>query len=722
MNDPSVDQLYDQAVQRHQAGQLHEAAAAYRQILRLQPDHADALHLLGVIVGQNGQRDEALKLIRQAIALNPKQANYQYNVGIVLTKSANFALAADAYREALNIRENFPEAWHSLGDALYAMGKFEESVAAYRKALKLKPRHIEAHNNLGMSLLSLGKYPEAAEEFREALALRPEYPRASNNLGMALQVLGQWEEAIVHFRRAVRFQPDFSDACNNLGKALMHESRYLEGQSVFEKLVELRPSDPESYFNLGCAQRMNYRHEQALDSFTKAIELAPRALSARNNRAAALNHLGRLTESIEEYDRILKLDPDFISVDSNRIFTFMFHPGYDTAKILAEARGFNERHAQPLAKQIKPHLNDRNPKRRLRIGYLSPDFRNHCQQFFTYPLLSHHDRTEFEIYLYADVEKQDSTTKDMRSYPAVWREIDQISDKQAVEMIREDKIDILMDLTMHMSDSRRLIYARKPAPIQVAWLAYPGTTGMATIDYRLTDPYLDPPGENDADYSERSIRLPHTFWCYDPRTSKPSVNPLPALANGFITFGCMNNFAKVSEPALRLWSKVLKQIPNSRLILMAPLGRHCEQIPQMLEVDPQRVEIISFQPRERYLQTYHRIDLGLDTTPYNGHTTSLDSLWMGVPVITLVGKTVVGRAGWSQLSNLDLRELAAFNEADFVRIAVDLAADLPRLADLRAGLRPRMEKSPLMDQPLFVKGLEEIYRKIWRDFCQTPLS
>jgi predicted O-linked N-acetylglucosamine transferase (SPINDLY family) len=254
--------------------------------------------------------------------------------------------------------------------------------------------------------------------------------------------------------------------------------------------------------------------------------------------------------------------------------------------------------------------------------------------------------------------------------------------------------------------------------VQITWLAYPGTTGMPAIDYRLTDPYLDPPGETDAFYAEKSIRLPHTFWCYDPRAAGPEVNPLPALSAGHVTFGCLNNFCKVNDRTLELWSQVLKRLPTSRLILFMSDVEPRAKIPPRLGIDPSRVEFFPLQSRDDYLKTYHRIDLGLDTIPYNGHTTSLDSFWMGVPVVTLVGKTVVGRAGWSQLNNLNLKELAAFNEADFVRIAVELAGDLPRLAELRRGLRPRMEKSPLMDAPLFVRGLEGIYRQLWRQWCQ----
>jgi predicted O-linked N-acetylglucosamine transferase (SPINDLY family) len=265
-----------------------------------------------------------------------------------------------------------------------------------------------------------------------------------------------------------------------------------------------------------------------------------------------------------------------------------------------------------------------------------------------------------------------------------------------------------------MANGRPLLFARKPAPIQVAWLAYPGTTGMETMDYRLTDPYLDPPGMNDAFYSEQTVRLPDSFWCYDPLRSEPAVNALPALKNGYVTFGCLNNFCKTGEGTLKLWRRVLETVGNSRLILLCPRGGHRRGVLETLGVEESRVEFVSQKPREEYLKQYHRIDLALDTLPYNGHTTSLDSFWMGVPVVSLVGETVVGRAGWSQVCNLELKELAARSQEQFVLTAAALAGDLPRLSDLRGSLRGRMERSPLMDGARFARNMESAYRQMWR--------
>jgi protein O-GlcNAc transferase len=286
--------------------------------------------------------------------------------------------------------------------------------------------------------------------------------------------------------------------------------------------------------------------------------------------------------------------------------------------------------------------------------------------------------------------------------------------------VREDSIDILVDLALHMAGSRLLAFARKPAPVQVTFAGYPGTTGLSAIDYRLTDPYLDPPGLSDQFYSEESIRLADTFWCYDPLSAEPAPNDLPARRDGWVTFGCFNNFCKVNDSVLGLWARAVRAVERSRLVLAAPEGTARQHVQDLLDregVSGDRVTMVNYRPRSSYLELYHGIDIALDTFPYNGHTTSLDALWMGVPLVTLVGQTVVGRAGLSQLTNLGLPELIGHSADQYVEIAVELADDLPRLAELRATLRDRMQGSPLMDAPGFARSVESAYRSMWRRWC-----
>jgi predicted O-linked N-acetylglucosamine transferase (SPINDLY family) len=318
------------------------------------------------------------------------------------------------------------------------------------------------------------------------------------------------------------------------------------------------------------------------------------------------------------------------------------------------------------------------------------------------------------------VTRADALTELFRGHADAWRDVADRTDEELARVVREDLIDILVDLTLHMVGHRLLVFARKPAPVQVTFGGYPGTTGLSAIDYRLTDPYLDPPGLHDDHYSEESVRFFDSFWCYDPLDREPSVSPLPALANGFITFGCLNHFGKVNRPVLRLWAEVLRAVSDSRLLLLTPEGPQRQSTRDRLSeegVSPERVTFVAHQPRQAYLGLYQQIDVMLDTFPYNGHTTSLDSLWMGVPVVTLVGQTAVGRAGLSQLTNLGLPELIGSTPEDFVRIAALLAGDLPRLSDLRLTLRGRMEASPLMDVERFARGVEAAYRGMWHRWC-----
>jgi predicted O-linked N-acetylglucosamine transferase (SPINDLY family) len=316
-------------------------------------------------------------------------------------------------------------------------------------------------------------------------------------------------------------------------------------------------------------------------------------------------------------------------------------------------------------------------------------------------------------------------TQRLRGYADVWRSTVGLSDQDLADLVRSDQIDVLVDLEMHVANNRLLMFARKPAPVQVAWLGYPGTTGLATMDYRLTDPYLDPPGLFDEFYSEESLRLPETFWCYDPLTEQPEVNSLPALERGLVTFGCLNNFCKVNEGCLALWAEVLREVPRSRLLLQAPQGKGRANVLATLRqhgISDRRIEFVDKAARKQYLALYHRIDFGLDPLPYNGHTTSLDAFWMGVPTLTITGKTVVGRAGWSQLCNLGLQELAAQTPEEFVALAARVANDLSRLQELRQTMRERMHQSPLMDGSRFAQNVEQAYRRIWCKWCSESVS
>ncbi len=383
--------------------------------------------------------------------------------------------------------------------------------------------------------------------------------------------------------------------------------------------------------------------------YRQAIKRDPAYAEAYNNLGNTLKDEGNLDDAVASFRRAMQLKPDDHTAHSNLLYTLIFCPGWDARAILEEHRLWSRRFAEPLARQIQPHPNDCTADRRLRIGYVSPDFRDHVLAFSTTPLLSAHDHENFEIYCYANVARPDGITARLRSLADDWRDIAGLSDERVARLVREDRIDILVDLTMHMARNRLLVFARKPAPVQVSWMAYPGTTGLSTVDYRLTDTYIDPPGLHDHDCSEESIRLPDAFWCYDPLAGETAVSALPAVENGFITFGCLNNFCKVNDAVIWLWAQVLKAAGGSRLLLLAPEGSPRRRTLDLLEregVKRDRVTFVARQSRPRYLELYNHIDIGLDTFPYNGHTTSLDAFWKGVPVVTLVG-LYAGRTSWT---------------------------------------------------------------------------
>ena len=750
-----LDEILQAATGHHVAGRLEEAGAGYRQVLACHPGHPVALHRLGILTLQGGQAQASLELFQGAIAADPGAWRSHCGLGQALAVLDRQGEALAAFRRAAQANLACLEAHLGAGAACRALGLGAEAIQAFSRAVALRPDHAEAHNNLGAALKDAGRTAEAIAAFRRALDLQDDDPIAHGNLGDALLADGQVAQARAQLARTVDRWPDAADAWYNLGNAEWAALAHGAAERAYRRALALNPGHLAALNNLGNVLQALGRSEAALACYLEALRADPRFVSAGNNASAAaralgrmdqaiallrealavapglatlhcnlgnlLKDVGRMDEAIASFRRTLELDPHDRVTHSNLAYAVTFLPGFDAAAILRENLAFDRVQVQGRAlAPRRDHPNLPDPGRRLRIGYVSPDFREHCQSLFTVPLLSHHDHARFEIFCYAQVPKPDAVTRRLQGYADHWRDTAALGDAELADLVAADQIDLLVDLTMHMANGRPLLFARKPAPVQAAWLAYPGTTGLAAMDYRVTDRYLDPPGEQDECYSETSIRLPDTFWCYDPLTAEPRPGPLPALADGRVTFGSLNNFCKVNPAVLALWARVLSAVPDSRLLLLSQPGEHRQRVLDHLEaggVHPGRIEFAAFRPRLDYLALYQRVDLGLDTFPYNGHTTSLDAFWMGVPVVTRLGDTVVGRAGWSQLCNLDLRELAAPTDETFVQIATGLARDLPRLARLRADLRPRMEASPLMDGERFARNLEAAWRRLWEHWC-----
>ena len=636
--------------------------------------------------------------------------------GMEHQRAGRFAEAETLYRQAIAAKPDSEIAWNILGLALDGAGRPAEAIEAFRHALALNPGDVHALNNLGLALRGVGDCRASVECFQRLLQLHPGTAEAYCNLGESLRLLHELDAARDACEKAIALMPGLTSAHINLGMVLADSRNNAGALAAFRRALELDTASLEAANNLGAMLQKLGRPGEAIAVYEKWLATQPGSVEIFTNLGTSLQAVGRFSEAIAAFRRALELDPSRTAAHSNLVYMLYYHPDYTPEAILEEHRRFDQQHAAPLMKRNQPHPNERSPERRLRIGYVGANFHRHCQSHFTIPLLSHHDRERFDIFIYSSTRSLDEVTERLRSFATCWRNIVPLNDAQLAEQIRRDEIDILVDLTMHMAGSRLLAFARKPAPVQITWLAYPGTTGLTAIDYRLTDPQLDPPG-TDGWYSEKSLRLPETFWCYDPLTTDPPVNALPALANGRMTFGCLNNFCKITPPTLTLWSRALQDLPTARMLILAPPGEHRRRILDQLAVDPGRIDFVDRQTREKYLELYHRIDLCLDTIPYNGHTTSLDSCWMGVPVITLAGRTAVSRAGLSQLKNLGLPELVAESPDQFAEIARRLSNNLPELAHLRATLRSRMEHSPLMDGARFARNVEAAYRAAWTRYC-----
>jgi len=676
--------LFELALERHRAGDLPDAEARYRQVLAQDPTHAPSAFLLGGIALGSGSLPAAVELLKRAATLDPTNAAYHANLAEAYRRLRRYADSYDSFETALSLKPNLVEPAFNLGLLLQEVGELETAIVCFERAAETKPdnsviaRQLEqaraAYLNLGDCNLAKRDASSVALSVRAWLTLCGVY-----------RSLGYQDKAETFCRRALEHNPQSVPALMCLADMLVAAGRTDEASLRLRQL----------------------------------LEVDPRNLEARARLMEALQRSCRVKDFVEFVRELLGI-ASAPSLHSVLIQTLPYLPTYDDAAILHEARVWERDYALPVRNDSEPWPNDCSPHRRLRIGYVSPHFREHVNKYFLEPLFANRDQQSFELFLYSDVKQPDAETAHIRRYADEWRDIVSMSDEQVAKLIRRDRIDILVDLQMHAVENRLLVFARKPAPIQVCWLAYAGTTGLSAMDYRITDWFLDPAGADTTVYAEESLRLPDSFWCYDPGLIGPDVNQLPALSDGTIRFGSLNIFTKVNDSVLELWARVLREVKGSTLILFAHAGdvrRNALASFARQGVDPDRIEFLDHQPRHEYLATYHRIDVCLDTLPYNGGATSLDAFWMGAPVVTLVGKTVMGRAGLSFAMNLGMSELVARTPGDFVRIAVELTSDLPRLGTLRAGLRKRMRESPLMDGRRFAGNMEQLYRGIWRRWC-----
>jgi predicted O-linked N-acetylglucosamine transferase (SPINDLY family) len=712
---------------------------------------------LGIACAGAGQTEAAADAFRRAVRERPAYPEAWFNLGLALRRLARYEEAAQALRRAAALDPANPTAQNELGLTLEAIGRHEEAIAAFRAAIAASPRDADAHNNLGMALRLAGRPEEGAAALRRARTLAPDDARVANNLGLALQALGRLSEARECLEAAVAARPDFAEAHANLSVLLEGQGELDGAEAAARRSVALAPRAPEFLTRLGNVLRGRGRDADAIAAFEQALAIVPehhdaltglglvllalgrgddalerleRAAAVRPDSAAAANNVavahrmrGDMARAVEWCRRAIALDPEHAPGRSNLLATLNYLPGVPYAEILAEHRRFGERLEAPLRDRWPAHGNARVPERRLRVGYVSGDFRSHAMAFSIAPVLAHHDATRFEVVCYANNPAEDDLTARLRAIGAAWHRIAGMSDEAVAELVRAHGIDVLVDLSGHTALNRLGVFARKPAPVQVAWLGYVTSTGLEAMDCRLTDARTDPPGADETGHTEALVRLPWTT-VFEPAPESPPVAPLPALAGRAFTFGCLNHLSKVNGDVVALWSRILAAAPDARLLVgnagETGTQRRLAEAFAAHGVDTAR---IAFRPRMSladFLALHGEIDLALDTFPYCGGATSCHSLWMGVPFVTLSGDRYMARMGESLLAEVGLEEFIARTADDYVAVATRAARAPERVAALRGAMRDRVLASPLLDGVGFVRTLEAAYRGIWRAWCSDP--
>ncbi|MFV3126467.1 tetratricopeptide repeat protein [Niveispirillum sp. KHB5.9] len=594
------------------------------------------------------------------------------------------------YREILVDNPDHPYANNNYAILLRAQRRREEAVACYNRAVRANPEDPHVLNNLTCVLSDMGRDAQAAKVAMMAVALKPDYAEAWFNLGNILRNLGGADQARQAYRRAVRIRPDMAEAWSNLGDMYKSASELTQALDCYRTALKLQPGLPQPYVNLG----------------------------------EVLKEQGRVTDAVTLLQHALEQHPALSLLHSNLLFALHYTPHVPPEVIFRAHKHWGERHAAPLAPNPPfAFTNDRSPGRRLRVGYVSPDFCGHAVSSFLEPLLRGHDRSQVEIFCYPISRRSDAVTDRFKSITGHWFPLTDLTDEEAVERIRADGIDILVDVAGHTCDCRPLIFARRAAPVQVSWLGYPDGTGMAAMDYRLTDEVADPSGLTDRWHLEKLVRLEDGFLCFRPPRDSAPCPDLPARRNGFVTFGSFNNNSKITPEVVALWSALLDRVPKSRLMLKsrsfadpATLARY-RGLFRERQIADARVDMLPQTPDQGdHLRAYDRLDIALDPFPYNGTTTSCEALWMGVPVVTQLGSHHVARVTGSILHRLGLDELVGADGDAYLDIAAGLAGDLDRLEELRRGLRARMQASPLCDSYRFAGQVEAAFRQMWRDW------
>ena len=728
-------------------GDLDAAAESYRKALSRQPGLGAIHYALGIVYRDLNRPDEALHSLIKAVELMPDSADAHFQLGISFQGQDQFEKAESCYRQALSLRPDHADVLNNLGNILAETGRPDEAQACYQRAIEARPDFFLSLNNLGNVLTEKGEYEEAAKNYRKALEIRHDYADAFSNLGNVLLLLHRDTEALGFCIKAVDLEPNSLECRKNLGNVLACLGRFEEALVHYRAALKLLPvelpteSNPnfpplvddtrnvserislaaEILFGLGNSYNGLHRFKEAAAHFRQATTVMPFFTKAYNNLGNVRKDQGRLDEALACYKRAVEVGRDCAEAHSNLIFAMNYSDAYSVRDILEESRRWDMAHGKPNEPRQQPHSNSKDSSRKIRIGYVSADFGKHPVGYFLLPVLAAHDRKRFSIHCYSCRQQKDEITQRLRALSDHWQDVEGMSDSDLAELIRSQGIDILVDLSGHTAGNRLPLFTLKPAPIQVTWAGYVGTTGLSSIDYLISDRQETPEGVDHL-YVEKIIRLPDDYICYSPPEYAPPVSPLPMLQQGRCTFGCFNNLNKVTPRVVEIWAEILRRLPEARLMLVTGQLSDCETRDRYRRLfsdqgAAMQVELCGSIPHKELLLRYNDVDIALDPFPYSGGLTTLESLWMGVPVVTMAGERFAGRHSATHLTNVGLQELIALDPEEYMKIAVSLAGNPAELQNIRRKLRPGMAASPICNGPRFTRNLENSFHDMFAEWC-----
>ncbi|KAG8376757.1 hypothetical protein BUALT_Bualt09G0097000 [Buddleja alternifolia] len=721
-------------------GRLVEAAEMYQKALKADPAYKLAAECLAIVLTDlgtslklAGNTQEGIQKYYEAIKIDSHYAPAYYNLGVVYSEMMQYDTALNCYEKAAMERPMYAEAYCNMGVIYKNRGDLESAIACYERCLTVSPNFEIAKNNMAIALTDLGTKVKLEGDinqgiayYKKALYYNWHYADAMYNLGVAYGEMLKFDMAIVFYELAFHFNPHCAEACNNLGVIYKDRDNLDKAVECYQMALSIKPNFSQSLNNLGVVYTVQGKMDAAANMIEKAIVANPTYAEAYNNLGVLYRDAGNISLAVEAYEQCLKIDPDSRNAGQNRLLAMNYINEGSDDKLYEAHRDWGRRFMR-LFPQYTSWDNIKDPERPLVIGYVSPDYFTHSVSYFIEAPLIYHDYANYKVVVYSAVVKGDAKTNRFRDrvlkHGGTWRDIYGIDEKKVASMVREDKIDILVELTGHTANNKLGMMACRPAPVQVTWIGYPNTTGLPTIDYRISDALADP-SVTKQKHVEELVRLPNSFLCYTPSPEAGPLCPTPAMSNGFVTFGSFNNLAKITPKVLQVWARILCAVPNSRLIVKCkPFC--CESVRQQflstlekLGLESPRVDLLPLiLLNHDHMQAYSLMDISLDTFPYAGTTTTCESLYMGVPCVTMEGSVHAHNVGVSLLKTVGLSNLVAKNEDEYVELAIQLASDISALSNLRMKLRDLMLKSPLCDGSKFIQGLESTYRNMWRRYC-----